>query len=162
MDRFGPTAIIVGIVVLAVVGMFLGWRARVAKNEGLSVPSPVPESTGETLATGTGLYVATTLAAQPFERVAAHGLGFRARASITVSRDGIAIDAAGRQPYFIATTALDAVERATWAIDKAVEPGGLVVVTWRLGDTLLDSYFRMDNGPELLLNAGADLVEGLE
>ena len=162
MDKFGPSVIIVGIVLLAIAGMFFGWRALVRKQSGLVAPSAVPATTGDAMAVSQGLYVATTLAEQPLERVAAHGLGFRSRATISLSPDGIVVEPRGRDPYFIPRSALQAVERATWAIDKAVEPGGLVVLTWRLGDTVLDSYFRMDNGPEVLLNAGAELVEGLE
>lgn len=162
MDRFGPSIIIAGIIILALTGMYFGWRARVRKHRSLVAPSSVPATIGETLAVDKGLYVATTLAEQPLERVAAHGLGFRSRVTVSVLHDGIVIDLTGRAPYFIPRDAIEAVERGTWAIDKAVEPGGLVVLTWTLGDTILDSYFRMDNGPVVLLNAGAELVEGVE
>lgn len=161
VDRTTPTIIIVSIIVLAVAGMYFGWRARVRKNADLAVPDSVPDSGGEEIAVGFGLYVATTLAAQPFERVASHGLGFRARTSVIIRDDGVAIEPTGRAPFFIPLAAILAVERATWAIDKAVEPGGLVVITWRLGEIELDSYFRMDDGPEVLLSAGTDLIEGL-
>lgn len=162
MDRFGPSMIIAGIIILAVVGMFLGWRARVRKYRSLVAPTPVPATIDEAFALDRGLYVATTLAEQPLERIAAHGLGFRSRAMVKISRTGIVIEPNGRAPFFIPRADIRAVERATWTIDKAVEPGGLVVLTWSLGGTVLDSYFRMDNGPVVLLNAGSELVEGLE
>lgn len=162
MDRFGPSVVIAGIIILALAAMFFGWRARVRKDSGLAAPYPVPAATGEAIAVDTGLYVATTLTEQPFERVAAHDLGFRARATVTILRDGIIVAPTGRAPYFIPVSNVLAVKRATWTIDKAVEPGGLIVLTWSLGETVLDSYFRMDNGPEALLNAGTGLGEGLE
>lgn len=161
MDRLLPTAIIGAVIVLAVIGMFLGWRARVRKYSAFVAPDSVPESFGDIVTVDQGLYVATTLAGQPLERVAAHGLGFRARASVTITTTGLVVAPIGRQPFFIDRASIVAVDRATWAIDKVVEPGGLVVVTWRLGDAELDSYFRMDHGPEVLLNAGAELIEGL-
>lgn len=161
MDKTTPTVIIVSIIVLAVAGMYFGWRARVRKNADLFAPESVPDTIGEEAAVSSGLYVATTLAAQPFERVASHGLGFRARTTVTIRGDGIAVAPKGRAPFFIPRASIVAVERATWAIDKAVEPGGLIVVTWRLGETELDSYFRIDNGPETLLSAGTELMEGL-
>lgn len=160
MDRLGPSIIIAGIIVLAVVGMFFGWRARVRKGSGLPAPRAIPDSQSEIRAVDAGLYVATTLAHQPLERVASHKLGFRFRVNVTVTSEGIALYPQGREPFFIDRLSVCAVQRATWAIDKAVEPGGLVVVTWRLGETELDSYFRMDDGPEVLLNAGASLMEG--
>lgn len=161
MDRLLPSVIIGGVIVLAVAGMYFGWRARVREYGAFVAPDDVPESAGDVITTDTGLYVATTLAGQPWERVAAHGLGFRARANVTITSMGIIVGPAGRNPFFIGRSSIVAVRRGTWTIDKVVEPGGLVVVAWRLGETELDSYFRMDDGPELLLNAGADLIEGL-
>lgn len=149
------------IIVLALAGMFFGWRARVRKYSGLIVPDAVPDRIGAVIAVDRGLYVATTMANQPLERVAAHGLGFRSRGTVTIAEHGIVLAPNGRVPFFIGRTSILAVQRATWAIDKVVETGGLVVLTWRLGDTELDSYFRMDDGPEVLLNTGAGLIEVL-
>lgn len=161
MDRITPTIIIVGLIVLALAGMLLGWRALVRKNAGLIAPDLVPDNVGDMIAVDNGLYVATTLAEQPLERVAAHGLGFRSRSTVTITNNGITVARTGSSPFFIGSDSLLSVQRATWAIDKAVEPGGLMVITWRLGETALDSYFRMDGDHELLLNAGTDLMEGL-
>lgn len=161
MDRITPTIVIVGLIVLALAGMLLGWRALVRKNAGLIAPDLVPENVGDVIAVDNGLYVATTRAEQPLERVAAHGLGFRSRSTVTVTNTGITVARTGSSPFFIGSGSVIAVRRATWAIDKAVEPGGLVVITWRLGETELDSYFRMDGDQDILLNAGTDLIEGL-
>lgn len=161
MDRLTPTIIVGSVIVLIFVGMYFGWRARSRKYRGLPALGPMPSDSGDTVAVDAGLYVATTVSGQPLERVAAHGLGFRSRAAVTVTRNGIGVALTGQEPFFISSSSLVAVGRATWAIDTAVEPGGLVVVTWRLAESELDSYFRMDNGPEVLLNAGAELIEGL-
>ena len=161
MDRLVPSIIVGSVIVLALAGMFFGWCARVRKYSGLIAPDAVPDSIGEVIAIDRGLYVATTMANQPLERVAAHGLGFCSRATVTITERGIALAPKGRVPFFIGRTSILAVQRATWAIDKAVETGGLVVLTWRLGDTELDSYFRMDDGPAVLLNTGAGLIEVL-
>lgn len=160
MDRITSTVIIVGVIVLALAAMLLGWRALVRRNGGLISPDSVPDSVGEVIAGDKGLYVATTLAERPFERVAAHGLGFQSRSTVTIATNGITVARTGSSPFFIGSDSVLAVQRATWAIDKAVEPGGLVVITWRLGETELDSYFRMDGDYDVLLNAGAELMEG--
>ena len=139
MDRFLPTVIIGAVIVLAVIGMFLGWRARVRKYSAFVAPASVPDSIGGVVTVDHGLYVATTLAGQPLERVAAHGLGFRARVTVTITPTGLVIAPVGRHPFFVDRASIVAVNRATWTIDKVVEPGGLVVVTWRLGDAELDS-----------------------
>ena len=161
MDRLTPTIIVGSVVVLIFVGMYFGWRARSRKYRGLPALASLPPETGESVAVDAGLYVATTVSGQPLERVAVRGLGYRSRATVTVQSGGIGVALTGQEPFFISSASLVAVGRATWAIDKAVEPGGLVVVTWRLADSELDSYFRMDNGSEVLLNAGAEMIEGL-
>lgn len=159
MDKLGPSVVTVGIVVLAFAGMYLGWRARVRRGGALSKPDAVPDDIGEVSLVAEGLYVATTLAREPFERVAVHGLGFRARCAVTVSTRGVSVALTGREPFFIPRDRVDFVSRGTWTIDKVVEPGGLVVLAWRLGDSRLDSYFRMDGGSEHFLDAASALVE---
>lgn len=161
MDKVLPTAIIVAVILLALIGMYFGWRARVRRHGSVPAPDAVPASFGDPLFQDSGLYVATTVAGQPWERVAAHGLGFRARAHVTLTESGIVVELTGRSPFFVSRSSIVSLGSGTWAIDKAVEPGGLVVLTWRLGDTELDSYFRMDDGPQRLLDAEADLEEGL-
>ncbi len=160
MDRLGPTIVTASIIVLAFAGMLVGWRARVRRQFSLEVPDAVPDSMGDVVAVDAGLYVATTLAGDPLERVAVHGLGYRSRVMVTVTLDGIVVELTGRPPFFIARAAISGVQHGTWAIDKAVEPGGLVIVTWHLGETELDSYFRMDDSQEVLLKAVTDLMEG--
>lgn len=161
MDRAVPSVITTIVILLAVAGMIAGWRARVRKGSDLTAPDSVPADTGEILAVDSGLYVATTVANAPLERVAARGLGFRSRATVTVTGAGMIVELKGRAPFFVDRASLLGVDRATWVIDKAVEPGGLVVVTWRLGSADLDSYFRLDSGSESLLNAAANLTERL-
>ncbi|MFW8746211.1 hypothetical protein, partial [Mesorhizobium japonicum] len=65
-------------------------------------------------------YVATTRADAPLDRIAVHGLGFRARAELTVADTGIRLDIAGEEPAFIPAADLVGVGRATWPIDRAV------------------------------------------
>jgi hypothetical protein len=35
---------------------------------------------------------------------------------------------------------------ATWTIDRAVEPEGLMMVRWQLGEQEVESYFRIVDG----------------
>ena len=93
-------------------------------------------------------YVATTIAGEPLNRVAVSGLGYRARASVTVATAGLVLAIAGEPDAFIPAEAIRAVERATWTIDRVVETGGLVCVTWMLGETPVDSYLRVVVPPD--------------
>ena len=160
MDKILPTVIVVAVILLAFVGMFAGWRARVARQRDIPrLPEP-PALLSESRAAADGLYVATTLADQPLERVAVRGLGFRSRATITVTEEGLILELTGQMPAFIASADIRAVDRSSWAIDKGVEPGGLLRVAWRLGETDVDSYLRLDNSTETVLSAASTLVRG--
>lgn len=127
---------------LIALGMVLGWRALRRRSSDASGLAPVPSEPGETLYGEDLLYVATTRAEQPLQRIATAGLGFRARAELTVCTGGIRLDLAGAKPGFIAAAELLGVGRATWTIDRAVSNDGLVLVRWRQGALALDSYFR--------------------
>jgi len=134
--------------------MFLGWRKRQRGQSAVAGPAPVPADIGAVHGTFDGLYVATTVAGEPLNRITVRGLGFRSRATVTVADGGIVFALRGEPEAWIATATLREVTRATWTIDRVVEEGGLVLIAWTLGDgdtaTAVDSYFRLDQSPELL------------
>jgi hypothetical protein len=142
------------VIPLAIVGllMVLGWRALRRRQTDVAGLAPVPSDPGGTLLTEDLLYVATTRADAPLQRIAVKGLGFRARAVVTVSADGIRLDLAGGEPGFIPTAALLGVGRATWTIDRVVSKDGLVFVRWSDGTASVDSYFRSAD-PAALVSA---------
>ncbi len=148
---------------LAAVGvlMVVGWRALRRRQGDVVGLAPVPADLGTALLTEDLLYVATTRAEQPLQRIAVKGLGFRARAVLTVSTAGIRLDLAGGTPGFLPAEALQGVGRATWAIDRAVSNDGLVFVRWQDGAPLeglpLDSYFRSTD-PAALVEAIETLI----
>lgn len=143
MDRTASTAITIAILLLALLGMVLGWRARRKRQSALPATAPVPADPGATVFSAEALYAATTLAGDPLNRVAVRGLGFRGRATVTVTPKGVILGIAGTPEVFIALDTIRSVERATWTIDRVVERGGLVLIAWTLGETDVDSYFRI-------------------
>jgi hypothetical protein len=155
VDRTLPVVIIAVLTVLALLGMYLGWRARQKRQSSLPHPHPLPAEPGRELLRHDCLYVATTLAAAPLDRVAVSGLGFPGRAQLRVYDAGITLSIAGGSDVFIPASDLLGVGRATCAIDRAVESGGLVVVNWKLSDgTAIDTYLRFvepEDPTEILL-----------
>lgn len=143
MDRLLPTLIIV-LVLLGVFALMLhGWATRRRRQAGIARPVPAPESLGTASLVVDGYYVATTKADEPLERIAVHGLGFRARVTAGVHGEGIVLAVRGQQPIIIAPEALRGADRATWTIDRVVERDGLVLIGWMLGETPVDSYLRL-------------------
>lgn len=147
--------------------MAIGWRALRGRQAALVGLAPVPREPGAATLTEDLFYVATTRADEPLQRIAVNGLGFRARAVLTVTDGGIRLDLAGAQPGFIPPAALQGVGRATWTIDRAVSNDGLVFVRWRDGAApaddaaadgpALDSYFRSAD-PDTLVAAIESLI----
>jgi hypothetical protein len=103
-----------------------------------------------------GFYVSTTLDGQPLNRVAVRGLGFRARATIAVAEKGVVLALPGNN-VFIPRERIREVTRSNYTIDRVVEPGGLVLLAWTLGETNLDSYLRVER-TEQLVAAIEDLI----
>lgn len=136
------------LVIVAVAAVLLGlgvwaWVRRTRRDEGL--PAPVGELPGDARVSGTypGLYVATTRAGEPLERLAIRGLGFRSRVDIAVTDAGVVLDLAGQPRMLIRADRIVDAGQATVAIDRVVERDGLTRLSWRItDDTVVDSYLR--------------------
>lgn len=146
-----------GIVVLALFGMWWGWRRRRRVAEGLGVE--FRPSTGETVAVFDGLYVATTRHDAPLDRLAIPYLGFRSKAQVTVTTDGVALDMPAAPTFFLGADQIVGAGRATWTIDRVVERDGLVLIAWTAADgTVCDSYIRLQSTePDALVASVNDL-----
>jgi hypothetical protein len=140
---------VVLLVVLVLVVWFVmlrGWRRRgLRQTEQLALPPlpPTPAEPGAPLTADVeGVYVSTTLAGQWLERVTAHGLGTRSGATMAVTAAGVSWLREGAPDVFAGADALVGARRADGIAGKVMPPGGIVVVTWRLGGTELDTGFR--------------------
>jgi len=153
MDRSIP-AIITALVLLGLLALMLrSWRRRSRRDAALTAGYPRPDEAAAdeiSLATAEAYYVATTPRDTPLERLAIPGLGFRARAALTVSATGVTVDLDGNAPLYIPAQAIDGVGAAQVAIDRVVETDGLVRLSWRLNSPAsaadrraVDSFFRI-------------------
>lgn len=153
MDKTVLLWLVVVLLVVLLVLMFLGWQARRRRQSSLPATRPMPNNIGDELFHATAFYVATTMAGDPLNRVAVRGLGFRARADISVTSEGIVLDIPGQSDIWLPAADLRGVDRATWTIDRVVERDGLVLVAWDLvGDDArvsVDSYLRFDTPAEV-------------
>jgi hypothetical protein len=147
--------VLIGFVVIIGLAV-LGWMTRRRRQRSIPATVPMPADVGELIAEFEGFYVSTTLDGQPLNRVAVRGLGFRARATIAVAAAGVVLDLPGNT-VFIPRADIREVTRSNYTIDRVVEPGGLVLLAWTLGDTKLDSYLRVTE-TEALVSAIAQLV----
>jgi hypothetical protein len=143
VDRTPLLLLVFAFFVLLIALAILGWMRRRRRQSTIDCPERVPSDLGEVIAQLEGFYVSTTLADDPLNRIAVHGLGFRARATVTVAERGVVIGLPGND-VFVPTTSIRHVTRAQYTIDRVVEAGGLALLAWRLGDVEVDSYFRVE------------------
>ncbi|WP_022906717.1 PH-like domain-containing protein [Curtobacterium sp. B18] len=155
--RWLEGVVILALVALLFVAMARTWRTRARAQAGSVPPVPVPADIGPAAGSWDGFTVATTRADEPLERITAGGLGFRGRGGVTVHETGVVLHHAGTTDRWIAADAVRGADRATWAIDRVVEPGGLVRLRWTAtgaaGATDLDTYFRFPEGDGAVLAA---------
>jgi hypothetical protein len=142
--------ILVAVVIVGLAGwlMWRSWRRRTTRDETMSA-YPLPATHGEPLLETEVLYVATTPVGEPLERLAVQGLAFRGTAHLEVLPEGVVLRIAGEPANFLPADRISAAGEASYAIDRAVEPEGLVAISWivQVDDPVrvapfVDSYLR--------------------
>ena len=138
-----PVAILFGLLALAYLGMWRGWRKRGRKHdlpplvEAPSVSALPPPK----LQSG-ARYFGTTVSGDWLDRVVARGLGPRSSCRLSLSAEGLdVIRLAGS--FRIPATSLRGARHDQGIAGKVVPPHGILVVTWQHGDYLLDTGFRL-------------------
>ncbi len=147
MTRELALAIMIALGVLLLLGMTLSIMRRRATGRRigpLPLPSDIP---GEAMVSFNVLHVATTPARQPMERVWAAPLAYRAKTLFEVRSGGIVLSLTGEGAMGVPAESITGAGRGSWTIDKAVDPEGLIVVTWMHGGNEYDSYFRSVDQP---------------
>jgi hypothetical protein len=135
--------------------MWRGWRRRARKHDLPPLPTapPVSELPPAKLQAG-ARYFGTTVNGDWLDRVVARGLGARSSARLSLSTEGLdVVRLAGS--FRIPVQALRGARHDQGIAGKVVPPHGILVVTWRHGDLLLDTGFRLeppkpakDGGPQ--------------
>lgn len=147
MEYLWPTlfaaALVLGIFAL----MAAGWRNRKRTQAAFPELPEVPELAEAKFAVQ-GQYVSTTKAGDWLDRIAVHGLGVRSGAQLAIFAEGVLIERAGGRSLFLARDRIDEVRTEGGMAGKFVEKDGLVVLTWRLGEELLDTGFRTRKAEE--------------
>ena len=160
MTRDGALMTMISIAVALLFSLVWAWVRRTRRDRSLAAPFGEAPADALVRSTFPGLYVATTRHDDALERVAMNGLAFRSRSDLTVTDAGIALDLTGQPRIFLAVDRIEAAAQATVAIDRVVEPDGLVRIAWRTDDgTLVDSYFRpQDASARALADAIAEIL----
>jgi hypothetical protein len=124
--------------------MLKGWRGRLRRQADVPTP-PVAAGDARVLVAGTaGLFVGTTSADDWLDRIAVHHLSDRATAELVVADDGVHVVRDDLPVVFVPLASIVAVS-VEQALAGKVVSGGMLVITWRLGERTLASAFRADD-----------------
>jgi hypothetical protein len=139
VTRTASVLVLVLLVVVVYALMYAGWRRRSRRHPSAVVAtSPVgagrPGTASSEELRAEGTYVSTTTVASRLERVAAGGLGVRARATMAVGPGGVRWERQGAAEVHIDPERLTGVGRERGLAGKWVGQNRLVVVTWRTDD----------------------------
>lgn len=156
---------VIGLIVLIAFVYWLmrqGWKWRGSLQSGLSDLATTPDgfADGGKLLTLTGRYHASTTAGQWLDRIVAHGLGTRSRVELTLTEQGLDVVRPGATDFFVPAADLREARTDKALAGKVLPEGGLLVITWALGDQLIDSGFRSDHSAEHA--AWVEAVNGLD
>ncbi|MFF5789601.1 hypothetical protein ACFY8P_32050 [Streptomyces sp. NPDC012693] len=125
-----------------------GWKWRGSLQSDLPELPTAPPAPGPARLTLSGRYHGSTTAGQWLDRIVAHGLGTRSRVELTLTDAGLAVVRPGADDFFVPAEALREARLDKGIAGKVLAEGGLLIVTWAHGGTLLDSGFRSDRAAE--------------
>jgi hypothetical protein len=137
--RWVPVLILFGLLALAYLGMWRGWRRRGRRHDLPPLVEASPAARSSLVASGR--YFGTTTAGSWLDRVVARGLGTRSGCDVSLSDAGMDVVRPSAS-FRIPADALRGARLDKGIAGKVVPPHGILVVTWQHGDLLLDSGFR--------------------
>lgn len=145
---------------LILVLMRRGWRNRERRIIITELPELPPGAVPATHGTH-GVYVSTTLAGLPLERVVTRGLGVKSAVEVDVREDGIVLERQGAPSLFIPRASLETVGTTSGMIGKFAAADSIVVFTWSAGGTRVDTgvHIRNDADRAALFDAASRLTQ---
>lgn len=140
--------VMVGVIALALWGMRRGWVHRTERQVDVPAPADAPPP-GTVLGTPVpGLFAGTGTNGDWMDRIVVHDLGVRSRAELSYGPDGVWLDRVGARSVFIPGHAIAAIRADRGVAGTVRDRDGMVVISWRLGDRVLDTGFRADAGAD--------------
>ena len=140
-ERLLLTALIIAGILFAYWLMRRGWRNMLERQGDIAEPAPLhggPAIAGP----WEGLFLGSSFAGRWLERVAVHDLGARSRVRVSVTEQGIDFEREGARSFSIPNAALIGVRADSGIAGRAYETGGIIVFTFRLGDTEVECGTR--------------------
>jgi hypothetical protein len=163
--RIAFTFITVAVIALAVWGMRRSWIKKARHFAHLPAPiAQAPEGTQWVVGPVEARFAGTTTTGQWLNRVVTHNLGTPRGVTVAVSPDGLWLTDDTDFNLWLPAHDIVAVRTGRGIAGDVVEPDGMIIVSWTLGDTTLDSGIRVTRNAdhEQVLGELTQLVTQLE
>ncbi|MBT1034949.1 hypothetical protein KJY78_01085 [Canibacter sp. lx-45] len=132
------------IIGLSFFGMWRGWRKRASAGELL--PTQIEPAGAALRHFERVLYVVTNSAVSKYQRVSLPGLKYRGYAAVTVHENAVRVAVTGESECVLQR--ITGVSLGRNSIAKAVEAGGLVIISWQVAERELETVFRFASDTE--------------
>ena len=137
--------LVIAVVALVLWGMWRGWKGRQARQSDIPAPAATGPDDIDVALMVAGQFLGSARHGDWLDRIAVHDLGVRSRARACVSAAGVWFDRDGARSVFIPADALRDVRVDRGIAGVVRERDGVIVVTWQLGATQIDTGFRADD-----------------
>jgi hypothetical protein len=146
--RLALVLAVLALIAVALWAMRRGWVRRGRRQSDLPAPADLPPTDAVLGAAVPGLFAGTGVNGDWMDRIVVHDLGVRSRGSIAWGSAGIWIDRDGARSLFVPAADIVAIRSDRGVAGTVRSKDSMVVVTWRLGDRVLDTGFRADAGAD--------------
>ncbi|NBU32941.1 MAG: hypothetical protein EBS36_07240 [Actinobacteria bacterium] len=163
-SRIFFTALVIIVILFALWAMRRAWEAKAKPFSDLPAPAnAVPTGSLAVTEALVARFAGSTISGKWLHRITAHGLGTPRSVVAQVYSDGIFITDEGKFGLWISKDQLTDIRLSRGIAGDVVEPEGMVILSWLLGATSIDSGIRITRHQEheIFYNAASNLVKGV-
>lgn len=152
--RIALVLIVFIVIALVLAGMWRGWQGRMRRQSDL--PLPEQSGAGPWVQEAAGMFLGTARAGDWLDRIVIADLGVPSRGVMRIGPNGVWVEREGARSLFIPADDVVDARRDRGVAGRVREKEGVFVLTWRLGQTVVDTGFRADDAAEQ-----RDLLDGV-